>query len=266
MGTAVTLFGLSMLAMQPAPPTLEALVPVDGDADTRLCLPDRGLCLGLSEPETGATRELLIYRGERAGVADRRLPLPYGLDSQDTLTLWTTVVRLAWDSETADGSHSLLIGVITRQDAMYSGGGGATRRLHLRQITWGQGLPFMDRGEVVSLPWQSSLMIRACFNERDSDRRRGACHDEYAFGARITLADNDGGALPALRYQTQATTYPQTARRWEDSSTSARLTSADLSHWRDPECSYTRTLHYNPATERYEMERTAPDCSSYTTP
>ena len=41
---------------------------------------------------------------------------------------------------------------------------------------------------------------------------------------------------------------------------------AEGSRWRDPECSYTRTLRYNPASERYEMDRVAPDCSSYTVP
>jgi hypothetical protein len=63
-----------------------------------------------------------------------------------------------------------------------------------------------------------------------------------------------------------ATAYPRTARRTRDSNEAAPLAAADLTIWRDPECSYTRMLHFNPATERYEMDRPAPDCSAYTLP
>ena len=120
-------------------------------------------------------------------------------------------------------------------------------------------------GEVLDTVWNSSLMIRACFSEEDLRDRLGACHDDYRFAATLAAADDDGGELPALTYRAVATAYPQTARRSEDGS-GQRLTRADLSHWRDPECSYVRILRYNPATSRYEMERPAPDCSAYTTP
>ena len=68
-----------------------------------------------------------------------------------------------------------------------------------------------------------------------------------------------------MLYRSVATAYPQTARRGEDNS-GQKLTKADLSDWRDFDCSYERLLHYNPATARYEMDRPAPDCSAYTTP
>ena len=68
-----------------------------------------------------------------------------------------------------------------------------------------------------------------------------------------------------LTYRSVATAYPRTSRRSQDNS-ELRLQAADLVRETDPRCSYERTLRYNPATSRYEMDRPAPDCSDYTTP
>lgn len=267
MGADISVLALALTAMQPAEPALVPLGIIENEGGTRLCLPDRAVCFGLSEPQSGVVRELVVYRGD-AGAPDRRLPIPYGADNDESLTLLPMVVNFAWDLENSPASQAILIGVLSRRSTIYSGGGGESQRLHLRQISWGQGLPFMDQGEVLSLPWHTSLMIRACFSEADTDRRRGACHDEYSYAATLTLAPDDdrSSEWPALLYTTQATAYPQTARRSEDSSDTRALRTSDLSHWRDPECSYTRTLRYNPATERYEMDRPAPDCTDYTVP
>jgi hypothetical protein len=75
----------------------------------------------------------------------------------------------------------------------------------------------------------------------------------------------EAGELPVLAYGAVATAYPRGARRSGDNS-GLRLKAGDLVHEKDPECSYDRTLRYNPATSRYEMDRPAPECSDYTTP
>jgi hypothetical protein len=112
----------------------------------------------------------------------------------------------------------------------------------------------------------SEVQIRACFGADDIARRRGECHDVYRYTPRLAISPDGDEQYPALSYTSAATAFPRTARRGEDSAAAPPLTAADLSEWRDPECSYTRTLRYNPATERYEMDRIAPDCSSYTAP
>ena len=108
-------------------------------------------------------------------------------------------------------------------------------------------------------------MIRACFSEQSVKDRREACHDDYNFTATLSGAPDGTSELPALTYRSVATAYPRTARRSADNG-GLRLKAADLVHEKDPLCSYERTLRYNPATSRYEMDRPAPDCSDYTTP
>jgi hypothetical protein len=183
-----------------------------------------------------------------------------------TLSVWDQAIRLPLPSDVAGMASAYLIGIVHEQRTMYSGGGGSGARLTLHELVLGNDGSSRLGREVASLPWRGSLIIRACFNEADGERRRGACHDEYAFGGNVTIVGNEDGQFPELRFATQATAYPQTARRGEDSNAEAPLTASDLSHWRDPECSYTRTLRFNPASERYEMDRIAPDCSSYTVP
>jgi hypothetical protein len=239
----------------------------------RLCTDGAQLCFAVGphqDPNNapwGPTINLWIG-GEMGigGPVSHLIPIPLRIVGDD-IELLPQIIRLPGNPEDAEGNYSIIVGVITQQRTSYSGGGGSAQRLHLYRVRMGVGAPRLDESELLSVPWQSSLMIRACFAEADTERRRGACHDEYGFGATITLAANEADdELPPLRYQTQATAYPQTARRGEDSSTAAPLRESDLTRWRDPECSYARTLRFNPATERYEMDRPAPDCSTYTVP
>ena len=83
-------------------------------------------------------------------------------------------------------------------------------------------------------------------------------------GLRAACAADDA-IWPTLTYRAVATTFPRTSRRSEDNS-AGKLKAADLVRAEDPACTYARTLRYNAATGRYEMDRPAPDCSDYTTP
>lgn len=258
------------------PPVMVEMVPpaaIEGaplrrpEGEGYVCAAGYGVCVRIAPREESAA-ELEIFDMDAAASDFAALPLPLRTDASDNtaLTIWDQTIRLPLPSDRAGLASVYLIGIVHEQRAMYSGGGGMGARLTLHQLIVGNDGSASLGGEVANLPWRGSLIIRACFNEADGERRRGACHDEYAFGANLTLAAHDDGGFPDLHFETQATAYPQTARRGEDSSAEAPLSAADLSHWRDPECSYTRTLRYNPATERYEMDRIAPDCSSYTVP
>ncbi|ALJ14624.1 hypothetical protein [Sphingopyxis macrogoltabida] len=243
-------------------PVVVALVAGDGEAR---CLPDRSLCLELpGEGKDEGGRELRISSpgsGDDTGTIS--LPLPYGADGKG-VSLWPNIIPVpSTNEDAAQPAAEFLVGVIEEERAMYSGGGGSGGRLHLLRV--GVAPHAAGLVEVLDTVWDSSLMIRACFSEQDMKNRLEACHDEYSFTGALAAAAPDGGELPALTLRTAATAYPQTSRRTEDNS-NIKLKKSDLTHWKDPECSYTRLLHYNPATARYEMDRPAPDCSVYTTP
>lgn len=235
-------------------------------ADGRACLPDEDVCLAVLADATDGAKAYRVALSTRDTPANKAKsePLPCMVGEDQTPEIWPYALPVPATGRAGDGQMKLyFVGVLLKQSVGYSGGGSKISRLCL--TTLGVGRITALGWEMANLPWASSVMIRACFDEADRKKRLGACHDEYSYGATLTLALNDdGGELPTLVYRTQATAYPQTARRWEDSSAAPPLKSSDLSHWRDPECSYTRTLRFNPATERYEMDRPAPDCQAYT--
>ncbi|MDO9370898.1 MAG: hypothetical protein Q7T68_20225 [Sphingopyxis sp.] len=230
------------------------------------CLPGRELCLELSgDPDSGEIPANLIVSFPASGDAEKTsLPLPAFSGEVQGLSLWPHLVSVRTDKSGRHEGLEFLVGVIGEERAMYSGGGGSGGRLHL--MRFGMGPHGMGLGDpVLDVVWDSSLMIRACFSEQDMKDRLEACHDDYSFKANLTASPDDKGAFPSLTYSSIATAYPRTSRRSEDNS-AGKLKKSDLTHWRDPECSYTRLLHYNDATARYEMDRAAPDCSDYTTP
>lgn len=240
-------------------PVVIALVAGEGD---RQCLPDKSLCLDLpAAAETGEGG--LVFTAPATGQA-QDLSLPYSRDDGQTLSLWPHLIAVPPPEDAPAGVRQYLMGVVVSQGTMYSGGGGSGGRLHLLRLDT---TPDSTRlgDEVLDVVWDSSLLIRACFSETDMKDRREACHDEYSFSGTLSGAPADGAELPALTYRSTATAYPRTARRSADNS-GLRLKAADLVHEKDPLCSYERTLRYNPATSRYEMDRPAPDCSDYTTP
>ena len=261
---------LLIAAAQPAaastvPPADPVVVSLVADGEEAQCLSDRSLCLEVTGGAKDEDGHILIVSSPASGAAEKvSLALPYGADDRG-LSLWPKLIPVERTGE--DGTRlppEYLVGVIEEVRAMYSGGGGSGGRLHLLRL--GMVPHAVGLGdEVLDIVWDSSLTIRACFSEKDMEDRLGACHDEYDFKAMLTAAPNDGGELPSLIYRSFATAYPQTSRRTEDNS-GQKLKKSDLAPWTDPECSYTRTLRYNPATSRYEMDRAAPDCSVYTTP
>ena len=267
MGSAMMLLALMQAgaAAQPAPASALPLTMLAKE-DGQHCLDEQRLCLALRASGDGDPRAAALVLSDGAEGSELPIELPPFEQTADNLSLWPQLIPV---SDTAPGGGtSWLVGIIERQSLMYSGGGGSVSRLHLFRVALA---PHAYRlsAELLSLPWASSRMIRACFSERDGERRRGACHDEYDFGASLTIEAGPAGAgeWPALVYRTQATAFPQTARRGEDSSAAPPLRPSDLSHWRDPDCSFTRRFAYNELTGRYEADRGGPaGCESYWEP
>ncbi len=234
------------------------------------CLADKSLCLRIVHGEERAEfpPELQLIRPATAAGSDTvsAIPLPFAPGEREWLTLWPQLLMLPGTAAAPEGRpEALLIGVLTSYSTMYSGGGGEATRLHLFEVSRAYGSPRLA-GERLAIPYTSSLMIRACFSEHDFKDRHGACHDEYRFSAELGLtAGPTGSSMPQLTYRTSAETFPRSASRSADGS-GVRLTRADLVWQADPECSYSRQLRFNPASERYEMDRPAPDCSEFTAP
>lgn len=256
------LLPLLIAAAQPAAasdPIVIDLVAGDGD---RKCLPDKSLCLDVPVSAEANDGGLLLTAPAKGDADD--LALPFSRDDGRTLRLWPHLIAVPSPDGVEAGSRQYLMGVVVGLGTMYSGGGGSGSRLHLLRLDT---TPSNTRlgDEVLDVVWDSSLMIRACFSEQDMKDRREACHDEYSFTGALAAGPAEASELPTLTYRGVATTYPRTSRRSQDNS-GVPLEVADLVHAKDPECSYERTLRYNPATSRYEMDRPAPDCSDYTTP
>lgn len=241
----------------PAPGPVVALVAGEG---TSQCLPDHSLCLEVPPVEDGDAGEAVL-RVASPGAATASLALPAFAEAE-TVTLWPRLIR----AKGGEGAPRYLFGILSGQTSMYSGGGGSASQLHLLELSAAPGTARLG-DEALELPWDGSLMIRACFSEQDSKDRLEACHDEYEFGADLTAAtaSGDDAVFPTLTYRAVATAFPRTSRRSQDNS-ATKLTRADLVRAEDPACTYDRVLRYDAATARYAMDRAAPDCSDYTTP
>ena len=237
------------------------------------CLPDQSICLRVVQ-ESGNEGAVLEVRAGGSNAQVRSVPLEAVTTSDGSaVSLWPTMIRIdSEDPMIAGRRHTdWVVGIIEEQRSMYSGGGASAQRLSLYLLPTGSsGVLGQD---ILTVPIKAYAMIRACFTENDFERRRGACHDEYTFDGSITLAPRrqargQQNGMPDLRFSTVATAYPYTSRRNLDNVADDRptLRQSDLRKWRDPVCSYTRTLRYNVATLRYEMDRLAPECSDYTTP
>lgn len=248
------------LATPPAPPILQTLTR---DDDNRACTADAAWCVGLAQDAPRAAMEPGAG-GETAPVIrpvvrprGEQLPEPPQTDNleRETYQPWDGLVRLS------DGGF--LAGVEAGASAMYSGGGGQSWELSLFRLN-GEGEA--GPAPILTAPLAGSLIIRACFSEKDMTQRAGACHDEYSFEATLTLAPNAPGAMPIFDYVTTATAYPRGVNRNKDSLTMRPLTRRDLVAERDPECSYQRRFTFDEATGVYQPDKPLPDCSAYTVP
>ena len=84
------------------------------------------------------------------------------------IALWPHLIAVPRDDVAGQAAGSeYLAGFVTTERTGYSGGGGTGGRLHLFRLTTApDAIGFGS--EVLDVVWDSSLIIRACFSERDA--------------------------------------------------------------------------------------------------
>jgi hypothetical protein len=287
------LFLLAATARPQEIPRMEPLIEVpstvsntdrpDRTQPSTFCTKDKRWCAFLSRDVDMNTVALKIYNGQLPPlVKDGRsyardvgtYPVnPQGADGGATdnvsLEIWPNIIR--HPTVRSDGiklNETITIGVQAGLSSMYSGGGAQSTMLELYQLS-----PTIDGrvpdagyfGTVLNVPLSANKMIRACFGEKDYELRRGACHDEYSFGATITLGKTMPDGTPQLIYQTSATATPGSSSLSADN-TGRQLSLADLKPRKDRTCSYRRVYTYSGEFGMYFSTKKVPDCSDFTVP
>lgn len=193
--------------------------------------------------------------GPRPIVRAADAPPPPAAAEDESHSIWPSLILLK--------NGSFIAGVQARSSTGYSGGGGSATELRLFE-TYANGKPGVQA--VFDQPMESALMIRACFGEQDMKKRRGACHDEYGFSARIGLAPGMAAGLPILTYTTKAWAFPRGASRSSDSTQMPPLRRYDLVQQADAKCSFIRRYSFDPEAGIYRPDQPLPECSDYTDP
>ncbi len=258
---------LAVTACSPAPPatsTANAPAPIarievlSERAESGFCTRDAEWCVKTAGSMEGGQFTTVTYTHD--GVAN---------DVAATLATdgllhppWQRIIRVS------DGS--VIVGITTRREDMYSGGGGFQTDVALYLVRPTDQPNRNDTKDAMApvspaLPLSAEFSIRACFTPEDEAARRGACTDDYGFDADITLADPIFDNPPALVIITQATTYPGARSRSSDSTQAPPLGPNDLVTVRDTVCSYHRTLAWDTASGRYVLDQALPACEDYKT-
>jgi hypothetical protein len=166
---------------------------------------------------------------------------------------------VAWPMVIRIGGDSAIVGVVSNENQMYSGGGGNAAHVKLYEIANGAAR------EVAMLPLSGALDIRACFSEADQRRRADACSDQYNFVSRISLDEGVSSGAPRIILETDAGTFPGHVSRSQDSTEKPPLQQSDLVWWHDDTCSYRRVFNRG-ADGLYTPDQPLPACSDYLEP
>ncbi|RZF63667.1 hypothetical protein EWE75_15170 [Sphingomonas populi] len=212
-------------------------------SDAALCSRDHVWCVAVD----GKNGPLIVTANGKEGGRW----MPDAADDGLQLSPLPSLLRLA------DGSAT--VAVQARESVMYSGGGGEMTTLRLLHIRTGEA-PRV----VLSVPWKTDLMIRACFSDKDTKARAGACHDQYEFDGQLAVAQPAKSGPPTLTYTAKAQSFPRGVSRNADSLSLPPLKKSDLIWVSDRDCSYRRTLSFDPASGAYKPDAPLPDCGQYT--
>jgi hypothetical protein len=218
--------------------------PLKTVAEGKVCTADVSICVAI--PEAG------VFTVTRDGNEIAR----WSPDSEGGDLSFAPVPALF---RLKDGR--LLVGVLATRQTSYSGGGGSGTEQVLALVEPGKATT-----PVLTVPESGSLMIRACFSEKDFKQRAGACHDEYRFGGALTIIVSSTDGLPSLRFNMTASHYPRGVSRDGDSLALPPLRKADLRWQQDTSCTYQRTFLFDVKSNRYVPDSVLPDCSDYTDP
>ena len=258
-------------AFAPVTPVPEEGSEEAGHQSARHCTADRIWCAQL---ERGTSRWSLLIVEHPPGDARPPTPLyfepPGQGEGEPHFAIWPEIVR--------EAGGAVLIGVLTTRTTSYAGGGARMTRLSLIRIEGGR--PGM--AEVLEVPVEAGATIRACFSEEGTGNRREACSDQYDFTAELTVIPPGTGRGTNRRRRLVEGPAPSRIRASDLSSTRPapppipaaaraprirprvrRSRRSDLVHWRDPECSYSRTFAYDAAARRYRPDSPLPACDDY---
>lgn len=216
----------------------------------RLCTADKGWCASIVE-DKAAPGILIDDHGTRRKIDLPALPAEGGFEGTSYL-IWPMRVPVG-------DKGAILVGSIMEERTMYSGGGA-----HASDLTLFLVAPSSPPVSVLTVPWDSGSMIRACFSEKDYRDRRGACHDEYQYSPEIEAKGADAAGYPVLEYRVKSTSYPGTVSRSADSLIKGRLRKKDLVHVEKADCSFTRTFRYDPQAKHYVPDAPLPECGNFT--
>jgi len=256
------MMSLLALALMAAGPSDRARIfDFDTRTDTsepikQICTGHPMWCIAVRTPDDGAQAMLDITRAAAASDAPPTLSVPLAdPDGGAQFGIWPNIVELP------DGG--ILVGIERTVTAGYSGGGGSGTELLLFRLNAGPAP--LTAPQVLVAPLRGSVLIRACFSEKDMRDRHEACHDEYTLESTLTLDETTAAQpMPRLVLDTQATTFPAGVSRETDNTRPLRK--ADLVKTRDPKCSFRRSFDYDRTTGEYAPDTPLPDCSQYTVP
>jgi hypothetical protein len=216
-----------------------------GDNGGRWCSGDGVWCVGALDDSTA-----VVTRG---GETAATIPVT-NIAEVNSWEAWPHVIRVGRNDASA------IVGIVSVDRQMYSGGGASVRRASLFEVASGQ----EAQQVLVGVPISAEAMIRACFTEEHAAARQDACHDEYDFTGAITLDPDVAQGPPRLILTTVATSFPGQRTRASDSATEAPLQQGDLVLWRDDACSYRRVATREGAS--YVWDAPLPACADYLEP
>jgi hypothetical protein len=212
-----------------------------------LCTADRVWCVTAKD---GAA----TVRHRDAGTVGT-LTLEQDEDRRIESTIWRSIVRVKQQGQ----GEFVLVGVARTQREAYSGGGGSLTTLSLFEL---RPDPNVKPLSALDVPLESSFLVRACFSKEDERRRRGACHDEYRYRARLTVAPRSPNGI-RLAYKAQAQSFPGPRDRFDDSAREGQLRKADLYWAKDRRCTFRRDLVRNATTGALVWNAPPPACPEY---
>ena len=244
-----------------------ALLPVaSGENDDivfrTMCDNSGQYCVRLNRYYDGAefqTNLTLIERGATGKIEYMREEAiePKGPDNTKIGQIYSKIYVVTNGQD--PNQKTILFGAIDNESEMYSGGGASYQTLNLFETVQSENA--LTR-QILGLPIYGYKMIRACFSENEMRLRRGACHDEYSFNAKLTLFGRVQNGRPVFSYQSHATDFPRGSSLDNDNS-GTRLRKADIVKTINRKCSVQRSFIYDPTTKFYKANQELPDCSDY---
>jgi hypothetical protein len=168
--------------------------------------------------------------------------------------VWPHIIRVGRNDESA------IVGLVTVDRQMYSGGGASVRWMSLFEVAPGQEANWT----LASIPLNAEALVRACFTEEAAAARQEACHDEYDFTGTLSLDPIVTEGPPRLILTTEASSFPGHRTRASDSTQEPPLQPGDLVRWRDETCSYRRVA--SRGSEGYVWDAPLPACADYLEP